>query len=60
MEKINKNVSKQWGNKMSIRFIYGRAGTGKSRFCIDEIKKKLQLDENRKLIEQIRIKKDFI
>ena len=35
---------------MSIRFIYGRAGTGKSRFCIDEIKKKLQLDENRKLI----------
>lgn len=24
---------------MSIRFIYGRAGTGKSRFCINEIKK---------------------
>ncbi|NRU36319.1 ATP-dependent helicase/DNAse subunit B [Clostridium beijerinckii] len=23
---------------MSIRFVYGRSGTGKSKFCIDEIK----------------------
>ncbi|WP_238918130.1 helicase-exonuclease AddAB subunit AddB [Clostridium sp. YIM B02555] len=26
---------------MSIRFIYGRAGTGKSRFCINEIKENI-------------------
>lgn len=35
---------------MSIRFIYGRSGTGKSKFCINEIKEKLQKNENRKLI----------
>jgi len=35
---------------MSIRFIYGRAGTGKSKFCIDEIKKKLQRNDNKKLV----------
>ena len=26
---------------MGIRFIFGRAGTGKSRFCLDQIKKKI-------------------
>jgi len=26
---------------MSLRFIYGRAGSGKSRFCLDEIKQRL-------------------
>lgn len=35
---------------MSIRFIYGRAGTGKSKFCIDEIKNKVNDDETNKLI----------
>ncbi|OOM11071.1 helicase-exonuclease AddAB subunit AddB [Clostridium saccharobutylicum] len=35
---------------MSIRFIYGRAGTGKSEFCINEIKKKIQKNEDYKLI----------
>lgn len=35
---------------MSIRFIYGRSGTGKSKFCIDDIKKKLLLDKNKKLV----------
>ena len=36
---------------MSIRFIYGRAGTGKSFFCIDEIKKKItNYDEDNRLI----------
>ena len=35
---------------MSIRFIYGRAGTGKSKFCIDEIKNKVNNDETNKLI----------
>ncbi|NOW88720.1 helicase-exonuclease AddAB subunit AddB [Clostridium beijerinckii] len=34
---------------MSIRFVYGRSGTGKSKFCIDEIKnnidKKLDLNK---------------
>ncbi len=36
---------------MSIRFIYGRAGTGKSRFCIEQIKKNINEDrEENKLI----------
>lgn len=26
---------------MSLRLIYGRAGTGKSHFCFDEIRKKI-------------------
>jgi len=26
---------------MSLRFIYGRAGTGKSQFCFDEIRARL-------------------
>lgn len=36
---------------MGIRFIFGRAGTGKSRFCLDQIKKKVDRnDNNNKLI----------
>ena len=35
---------------MSIRFIYGRAGTGKSKFCIDEIKNNIDEEANNKLI----------
>ncbi len=36
---------------MSIRFIYGRSGTGKSRFCIDEIKNNInQKEDENKLI----------
>ena len=35
---------------MSIRFIYGRAGTGKSKFCIDEIKNNIDEEADNKLI----------
>ena len=35
---------------MGIRFIYGRAGTGKSMYCINDIKKRLQEDQDNKLI----------
>ena len=35
---------------MGIRFIYGRAGTGKSRFCLEQIKKKLDNQKQNKLI----------
>lgn len=35
---------------MGIRFIYGRAGTGKSIYCINDIKKRLTYDEDNKLI----------
>ena len=35
---------------MSIRFIYGRAGTGKSRFCIDEIKHRIDEKNEKELI----------
>lgn len=36
---------------MGIRFIFGRAGTGKSRFCLDQIKKKIENNTgNNKLI----------
>ena len=35
---------------MSIRFIYGRAGTGKSEFCINSIKENLKREEDNKLI----------
>ena len=27
---------------MSLRLIYGRAGTGKSQFCFDEIRKRIK------------------
>lgn len=33
---------------MSIRFIYGRAGTGKSQFCIEEIKNNIMNDKEQK------------
>ena len=35
---------------MSIRFIYGRAGTGKSKFCIDQIRKSIKDNETNDLI----------
>ena len=35
---------------MSIRFVYGRAGVGKSKWCIDRIKENINKDENHKLI----------
>ena len=35
---------------MSIRFIYGRAGTGKSTWCINRIKDSIAREENNKLI----------
>ncbi len=35
---------------MAIRFIFGRAGSGKSQFCLNQIKKKLENDKNNKLI----------
>ncbi|WP_143317790.1 helicase-exonuclease AddAB subunit AddB [Clostridium sp. HBUAS56017] len=35
---------------MGIRFIYGRAGCGKSYFCLKEIKKKIESIEENKLI----------
>ncbi len=35
---------------MSLRFIYGRAGSGKSRFCLDEIKKALEAGGDNPLV----------
>lgn len=35
---------------MGLRIIYGRAGTGKSRYCINEIKKRICKGINNKLI----------
>lgn len=35
---------------MAIRFIFGRAGSGKSQFCLNQIKKKLENKKNNKLI----------
>ena len=35
---------------MGIRFIYGRAGSGKSRFCLEQIKKKVENKKQNKLI----------
>ncbi len=35
---------------MGIRFIYGRSGSGKSTFCLNDINKKLNDNENNKLI----------
>ena len=35
---------------MGIRFIYGRAGSGKSRFCLEQINKKLDNGKQNKLI----------
>ena len=34
----------QRGDLMSIRFVIGRAGSGKSSFCLDEIRQRLRLD----------------
>ncbi|MGL5648651.1 MAG: helicase-exonuclease AddAB subunit AddB [Clostridium sp.] len=35
---------------MGIRFVYGRAGSGKSTFCLNQIKEKIKNNENNKLI----------
>ncbi|MEA4825220.1 MAG: helicase-exonuclease AddAB subunit AddB [Clostridium sp.] len=35
---------------MSLRFIYGRAGCGKSRYCVEAIKKRLEEGETKPLI----------
>ena len=35
---------------MGIRFVFGRAGAGKSYYCLNQIKKKLNNDKNNKLI----------
>lgn len=35
---------------MAIRFIYGRAGRGKTSFCLNQIGKKIENDKNNKLI----------
>ena len=35
---------------MGIRFVFGRAGSGKSYYCLNQIKKKLNNDKNNKLI----------
>lgn len=35
---------------MSLRFIYGRAGSGKSRYCVQSIKKRLEEGEKAPLI----------
>lgn len=35
---------------MSLRFIYGRAGSGKSYYCFKDIKKAIEKEENNKLI----------
>lgn len=35
---------------MGIRFIFGRAGSGKSYYCLNQIKKKLSNEKNNKLI----------
>ncbi|MDP4145550.1 MAG: helicase-exonuclease AddAB subunit AddB [Bacillota bacterium] len=35
---------------MSLRFIYGRAGSGKSCYCIEEMKKKIEQNFDRPLI----------
>ena len=35
---------------MGIRFIYGRAGSGKSHYCLKSIKEQLNNENNNKLI----------
>lgn len=35
---------------MSLRFIYGRAGSGKSRFCLEEIKSAIEQKSERSLV----------
>lgn len=35
---------------MGVRFIYGRAGSGKTTFCLKQIAKKIDNDKNNKLI----------
>ena len=35
---------------MGIRFIFGRAGTGKSQFCLEQVQKNINSDKSNKLI----------
>ena len=35
---------------MALRFIYGRSGTGKSYYCINQIRKKIENNTQNKLI----------
>ncbi|MDI9482071.1 MAG: helicase-exonuclease AddAB subunit AddB, partial [Bacillota bacterium] len=35
---------------MSLRFIYGRAGSGKTRFCLNEIKSRIDAGKTRPLL----------
>ncbi len=35
---------------MSLRFIYGRAGSGKSQYCLNSIKNRIEEDIDRPLI----------
>jgi ATP-dependent helicase/nuclease subunit B len=35
---------------MSLRFIYGRAGSGKSTFCLEDIRKKIEKGDSKPLI----------
>lgn len=50
MTLTNGEYNKKGEDKMSIRFIYGRAGTGKSTWCINRIKDSIANEENHKLI----------
>jgi len=38
------------GEKMSLRFIYGKAGSGKTLFCLNDIKREVTKDEEKKII----------
>ena len=35
---------------MSLRFIYGRSGSGKTHFCLDELKTKIISEEQTPLV----------
>ena len=44
---------------MGIRFIFGRAGSGKSHYCLNQIKKKLDNNKNNKLINKSQSEKSM-
>ena len=35
---------------MSLRLIYGRAGSGKNRFCLEEVKARINEDTGNQLV----------
>ncbi len=35
---------------MSLRFIYGRAGSGKTRYCLEEIKARIEEEVSHSII----------